>query len=175
MTRGKIATVFDDKMLVSVEFNGDMYVEDYGHGREVLDNLESINTEQEYRDFIEAFDSENFNYATESKQNGENYFDNKYYKNGVEVVNFDREDLFDFQKDYFGFWFSDYIYIKNLGKDLFIKCTIIKNEKILNAEVKIETNGIIVLNFGALVEQYSVGYEILSTTEIENEEDPLLF
>ena len=175
MTRGKIATVFDDKMLVSVEFNGDMYVEDCGHGREVLDNLESINTEQEYRDFIEAFDSENFNYATESKRNGENYFDNKYYKNGVEVVNFDREDLFDFQKDYFGFWFSDYIYIKNLGKDLFIKCTIIKNEKILNAEVKVETNGIIVLNFGALVEKYSVGYEILSTTEIENEEDLLLF
>ncbi|MBP3708288.1 MAG: hypothetical protein J6J36_06750 [Clostridia bacterium] len=174
MTRGKIAVVLKEKTLVSVEFNGDMYVEN-GHGTQVLDELKNINTEQEYRDFVQAFDSENFNYATESKRNGENYFDNKWYTNGVrEVVGEEENQLCDFCNNYFDKWFSDYVYLKNIHDDYVdIVCTIEEDGKEFNdVPVRIEPNGVVVLNFGTLVEKYSTGYEVLSRIEEikENEE-----
>ena len=84
MTRGKIVLITNDKLLTSVEFNGDMYVE-HGHGEQLLKDLPNIKTEEEYRDYVVAFDNENFgyaNYETEYKD-GVNYFNNEYFINGV--------------------------------------------------------------------------------------------
>lgn len=172
MTRGKIAVALEEKMLVSVEFNGDMYIEDGGHGRQVLDELEDITTEQEYREFIQAFDDENFNYATESIRNGENYFNNQWHENGVEKLTGKEEtEMYNFCDRYFDKWFSDYVYLKNLTQDyIVIECDIQRGaEKINGVLVEIEPNGIAVLYFGTLVEQYSTNYKIL--TEIKEEKN----
>ena len=93
MTRGKICVATETKLLYSVEFNGDMYVEN-GHGTEVIEAFESgITTEKEYREYVEAFDNENFCYSTERKDSvGYNYFNNKYFKKGVRAIKLDGKE-----------------------------------------------------------------------------------
>ena len=98
MTRGQIAIITPDgKLITSAEFNGDMYYDGEGHGKEVLEALKDIETEAEYRTFVEEFNRKNFQYEHED-------------------MFFDCDDSFyDMSTDYFGKWFSDYVYIKNLS------------------------------------------------------------
>lgn len=164
MTRGKIVLITNDKLLTSVEFNGDMYVE-HGHGEQLLEDLPNINTEEEYRDYVVAFDSENFCYATESKRDGVNYFDNEYFINGVADLTNDEEmsvsDYLDFTSQYFEKWFSDYVYIKNISDhEEEIICTYKVNYEENNVKAKIMPNGIAVLCFGEIILENSTGVEI---------------
>ena len=98
MTRGQIAIITPDgKLIASTEFNGDMYYDNEGHGKEVVEALESIETEEEYREFVNDFNDRNFQYT-----------DRELF--------YDCDDSFyDMSTDYFGKWFSDYVYIKNLS------------------------------------------------------------
>lgn len=98
MTRGQIAIITPEgKILSSTEFNGDMYCRDNGHGKDVYDALEGIETEAEYRAFVEQFNRERFNYK--------------------EQLFYEYDDSFyDMSTDYFDKWFSDYVYIKNLSE-----------------------------------------------------------
>lgn len=97
MTRGQIAAILPDgKLITSVEFNGDMYYSG-GHGEEVFSELECIESEKEYRDFVKIFNDRNFRYT-----DCELFYDCD-------------ESFFDMSTDYFGKWFSDYVYIKNLS------------------------------------------------------------
>ena len=64
MTRGQIAIITPDgKLITSTEFNGDMYYDGEGHGKEVVETLESIETEEEYREFVNDFNDRNFRYT----------------------------------------------------------------------------------------------------------------
>ena len=98
MTRGQIAIITPDgKLITSTEFNGDMYYDGEGHGKEVVEALESIEIEEEYREFVNDFNDRNFRYT-----------DRELF--------YDCDDRFyDMSNDYFGKWFSDYVYIKNLS------------------------------------------------------------
>jgi hypothetical protein len=80
-------------------------------------------------------------------------------------------EMYNFCDKYFDKWFSDYVYLKNLTQDyIVIECDIQRGaEKINGALVEIEPNGIAVLYFGTLVEQYSTNYKIL--TEIKEEKN----
>ncbi len=96
MTRGQIAVVLPDgNLLTSVEFNGDMYLS--YHGRNVVEGLIQVNSEEDYRKFVEEFNEKNFQYSDRPL-----FFtcDDSY---------------FDMSTDYFDKWFSDYVYIKNLS------------------------------------------------------------
>lgn len=63
MTRGQIAAILPDgKLITSVEFNGDMYYSG-GHGEEVFSELECIESEKEYREFVKDFNDRNFRYT----------------------------------------------------------------------------------------------------------------
>lgn len=96
MTRGQIAVVLPDGSLItSIEFNGDMYLTE--HGREVIDALNYIYDEDEYRDFVERFNEKHFSYYDEPR-----------------IYDCDKT-FFDMSTDYFDKWFSDYVYIKNLS------------------------------------------------------------
>lgn len=131
MTRGKIIGFFGDKAVVSCEFNGDMYYD--RHGKEVIKWLRKTGTESELRDFIEAFDAENFGYRK---------------KYGDELV-FEHEneaELWRLDKDYFGKWFSDYLYVKNFS-DTPLEITTKKSGKIV-----LEKGDIVSVYFGAKVD-----------------------
>ena len=181
MTRGKICVATDEKLLNSVEFNGDMYVE-HGHGEEVIEAFESgITTEEEYREYVEAFDNENFCYSTEARDNnGENYFDNEYFDKGVRerpLESKEAKKLLDFTKNYGDNWFSDYVYLKNIGTtDLYINCDYgykdandnYKTQK--DISVRIAPNQYAVLCFGNIVVEHST-CEVLTELEDKKEFD----
>lgn len=98
MTRGQIAIITPDgRLIASAEFNGDMYYDGAGYGKEVVEALESIETEEEYKEFVNAFNDRNFQYTDR-----ELFYD----CNG---------SFYDMSTDYFDKWFSDYVYIKNLS------------------------------------------------------------
>ena len=179
MTRGKICVATDEKLLNSVEFNGDMYVE-HGHGEEVIEAFESgITTEQEYRDYVLEFDKNNHQYQFESRdENGYNYFDNDYFINGVRERPLDSKEannLRNFTANYYDNWFSDYVYLKNIGtNDLYIICNYGYEDKDgryceqKDITVRIAPSQYAVLNFGDIVVKDST-CEVL--TRLEDQED----
>lgn len=64
MTRGQIAIITSDgRLITSAEFNGDMYYNGEGYGKEVVEALESVETEEEYREFVNDFNDRNFQYT----------------------------------------------------------------------------------------------------------------
>lgn len=96
MTRGRIAIITPEgTILTSTEFNGDM---DYtGHGQELYDNLECVETVEEYETLVREFNDENFRYE--------------------DIETYECDDSYlDMKNDYFDKWFSDYVYIKNLSE-----------------------------------------------------------
>lgn len=97
MTRGQIAVVLPDgSLLTSIEFNGGMGLDN--HGKEVIQELEAIESEAEFKEFIGKFHKE-------------------YYESDDKVLIFEgSDDLFDMSKNYFDNWFSDYVYVKNLSE-----------------------------------------------------------
>lgn len=179
MTRGKICVATEDKLLNSVEFNGDMYVE-HGNGEEVIEAFESgITTEQEYRDYVLEFDKNHHQYQFETRDDkGENYFDNDYFINGVEerpLESKETENLLDFSHNYIDNWFSDYLYLKNIGTtDLYITCAYGyedengKYQEQKDVSVRIAPNQYAVLCFGCIVIENST-CEIL--TKLEDQKD----
>lgn len=125
MTRGQIAIITSDgRLITSAEFNGDMYYNGEGYGKEVVEALESVETEEEYREFVNDFNDRNFQYTDR-----ELFYDCD-------------ESFYDMSTDYFGKWFSDYVYIKNLS-DKDVVFTDSKKQKI-----GIEPNMVTVFHFG---------------------------
>ena len=169
MIRGKIVVATEEKLLKSVEFNGNMCVDDGGYGEEILKAFaEGITTEKEYKEYIQAFDSGRFNYAIENKDGyGENYFNNLTYIEGVREEYLIEDKQLNFLHDYYYDWCSDYIYLKNIGAtDLYITCNLSATEK--NVCVRIAPNGYVVLHFGDLT-KYGKDFEVLTNEEEEQD------
>lgn len=125
MTRGQIAIVTPEgRILTSVEFNGDMYYE--GHGKDVFDDLECVDTAKEYEELVTRFNDENFAYDEEL------FYDMP-------------QDFLNMRDDYFGKWFSDYVYIKNLSERpvVFIDAE--------GKKIQLDTDTTAVFNFGEFV------------------------
>lgn len=137
MTRGQIAIITPDgKLITSAEFNGDMYYDNEGYGKEVVEALESIETEEEYREFVNNFNDRNFQYT-----------DRELF--------YDCDDSFyDMSTDYFGKWFSDYVYIKNLS-DKDVVFTDSDKQKIV-----LEPDEIMAFNFGRFYASDAEDFEI---------------
>lgn len=107
MTRGRIFFVEQDKVYVTLEFNGDMYYFDNGHGRKVIGAF--LNHEVQdlhgFVDYVSKFDRENFGYQG-------------YCAGVVYSINMDQNKSMDI-RDYS----SDYLYIINRNKeDLTLQC-----------------------------------------------------
>ena len=99
MTRFQIAVIKDGVIYTSTEFNGDGYWS--GHGEVVYAALQNITTVEEWKEYVTKFNSETFEYDEELHYKIEDEYDN----------------YLDMSEDYFKNWFSDYIYIKNIGED----------------------------------------------------------
>ena len=137
MTRGQIAIILpNDKVMTSIEFNGDMYLE--GHGYNVIELLRDVSDRADYQLAVAKFNKENHNYCD---------CDTLTYLFEGERA----KAMLDFNKDYFDNWFSDYVYIKNLSKEPVQLNTRIKDDK--SKPMVIEPNDILVLCFGRAVLQ----------------------
>ena len=108
MTRGQIAIIRNGEnntkeILTSVEFNGDMYPPTKnwkGHGQEVVNALRRVNDTANYQFEVAKFNNKHHHY------------------NDRKLIYDQKIETLDFTKDYFENWFSDYIYIKNITKDV---------------------------------------------------------
>jgi len=132
MTRGTLYFISDEGAASSTEFNGDMYSS--GYGDEVLAGLRYDVTDfKSFVTFVENFNAENFQYDDERLiwDMNDTMFDNE------------EKTLIDFNNDYFGRFFSDYIFIKNTSeRDI----TIIDKDN--QKEFVIESGKTMRLNFG---------------------------
>jgi len=123
MTRGKLVYLENGNIHISDEFNGDMYVKG-GHGELLLKLLPYVQTTRDFYKTALFFNDLVFEY--------ENFhFETRY---GVEVI--------DLSKDYFGEWFSDYLYFIVRTPMTFIQKD--------GTEYKAKRGEILVFNFGKL-------------------------
>lgn len=127
MTRGKFVVITDDKVLSTFEFNGDMYYDGQGHGPEVIERLGRVNNKDDLNKEVREFNENNHQYKMDD---GDTFFE--------------AQNPIDFSDDYFGYWFSDYLYIKNLAS----------TEKVIKDrdgnDLTILPNQIMVFDFGRL-------------------------
>lgn len=133
MTRGTGFLLLPDRVFESTEFNGDMYPE--GYGDIFIKALSFCKNESNFRDFIKDFNELYFNYGEEL-----------VYPKPVEKVYENHKGyVIDFNNDYFGRFFSDWIFFKNLtGK------TVIFIERELGRSTELLNEGTIRFNFGSL-------------------------
>lgn len=100
MTRGTIAIITDNSVVSSIEFNGNMYPSRHGHGRDVALRLNKVRTVKDFEKMIKDFNEKNHHYEDE--------------KLIFEDVG---HSSLDFSNNYYGVWFSDYVYIKNITEN----------------------------------------------------------
>ncbi len=158
MTRGKIIIIAEEKVLTSIEFNGDMYLPggDWaGYGKDVIDGLKDVKTEQEYKDFVLKFNAEHHGYDDVDEFTYDLLEECKKYE-----ICQTEEELLDMSSGYFDKWFSDYLYIKNLRSEA---VTVYDDE---GRVLSVEPNGILVLNFGTY-EKHCAEYSIGVTTVVK--------
>lgn len=146
MTRGKFVVITDDKVLSTFEFNGDMYYTDYGHGPEVIERLGRVNNTDDLNKEVREFNENNHKYEMDD---GDTFFE--------------CQNPIDFSDDYLGYWFSDYLYIKNLAS----------TEKVIKDrdgnEHTVLPNQIVVFDFGHLYGIVADDGKTLNLTE-DNED-----
>ncbi|MCD8206210.1 MAG: hypothetical protein LUD29_06395 [Clostridia bacterium] len=144
MTRGKIVLVSDDKILSSLEFNGDMYID--GHGEDVITYLKGVHTEEAYRTYVKRFNKRHFGYhgyplISELVSSGEEIDDSPYLELSKENYN--------------QYWhLPHYLYIKSIRSKPFVV-------KSINFDVTVDPEGVVAFYYGVFEDdcmEYSVGY-----------------
>lgn len=138
MTRFQIVGIFEDKILIAGEFNGDGYFEG-GHGEEVCSSFKEITDETGFKDLAESINEQHFGYNEQivfetdiDYALSEHLLDFKY----LEVHNL-----------YYETWFSDYLYIKNFTNE---EWEITDRE---GTVIKVGPQGWVTLTFGKLYKQ----------------------
>ena len=144
MTRGQIAIIKKyygkNIILTSIEFNGDMYMPTKkwaGHGQQVINALRKVDDTAAYQLAVARF---NYNYH--------------HYNDCDSLTHIQDIQALDFTKDYFDYWFSDYVYIKNITTDTVKLVTCVTDDigkDIGTKDVDLAPNQIAVICFGTLV------------------------
>lgn len=143
MTRGQIAIILPDgEFLCTVDFNGSMNFS--GYGREIVDELDCMENEKEFTDFIEQFNSENFSYDEEL-----------LYKYPANFTDFSDERIANM--------FSEYLYLKNLSENPVIFTD--KNGK----KIEIDTDMVAVFKYGEFLAGYDEDFDRVEFIEKLNE------
>jgi hypothetical protein len=141
MTRGTLAIICDDnRMLRSIEFNGEMYLD--GYGIDAIKCLEDVDVEDDFDDAIRQFDLEHHKYQDEEMT--------------WEIK--DAKLYLDMSKDYIDHWFSDYVFIKNVSTEIITITD--KNENV----IKVTPDEIAVFNFGRYIDTTNITTELYELT-----------
>ena len=140
MTRGRIVIIKQDyakhnHVQTSIEFNGDMALPTKtwkAYGNDVIKALRQVN------------DGVTFLYQVAKFNNSHHRYDEESLTYEVSI------DTLDFTNDYFGNWFSDYIYIKNITEKP-VSIIVRKEGDDKGENYQLSPNKIAVLYFGRLV------------------------
>lgn len=135
MTRGSAYVLYekDGEIWIgySDEFNGDMYPG--GKYEDMVTALGSVKTYEDYGLAMHKFNKENHNYS--------DY--NIYHKPLSEYLNLPSvSDEIDLNREYYTYWFSDYLFFLNLTDKLFT----FQTKK--NSSIVVSTGVIATFNFG---------------------------
>lgn len=141
MTRGTLAIILnDDRMLRSIVFNGEMYLD--GYGVDAIKCLEKVDVEDDFDDAIRQFDLEHHKYQDEE----------------MTWVIKGAKPYLDMSKDYIVHWFSDYVFIKNVSTEI---VTITDKNKNV---IKVAQDEIAVFNFGRYIDTTNITTELYEST-----------
>ena len=110
MTRGTFYFVGKNRVLESIEFNGAMFgsprdsqpLQECGYYSDAVKQLRQVDSEQSFREAVTAFNDSHSQY--DEKQL---VYDFRHVRKHNDAK------LFDFTGDYFGEYYSDYLYFKN--------------------------------------------------------------
>jgi hypothetical protein len=138
MTRGTIYYVSDKYIVSTLEFNGDMYPDDGGHGQTVMNFLSQSNSLKEFKRNVNQFNLNTFNYAEEL------FYPCKRSIYIDEKLTIDEIDM----KDYFPKFFSDWTFWKNKSSKDIVFITR-EGEKIV-----LEPDEEVAINFGRIEGHY---------------------
>ena len=157
MTRGQIVLITDKRLYTSIEFNGNMYLDEDcgGYGQEVIESLKNITSYNEYCEFVNQFNEEHFGYEDEP------------------IVFFvatecGTESMLDMTSgNYFDKWFSDYLYIKSIrDEDILI---VDKNGK----QITLQKGDIVALDFGEFTDKCEA-FSIVTNITIKTLEERVI-
>lgn len=136
MTRGQIVLLDNDGLYTSIEFNGEMHMNNYG--KEVIDGLNAVKNRKDYEVLINEFNAKNFQYEGPLLE--------QLVSTDDEGSDSEIDYYFDMSEYYFEKWNSDYLYIKN------ISCLKQKiRARDADCDIWLEPGQIIVLNFGRFI------------------------
>ena len=107
MTRGTGYIITDRKIYDHDEFNGDMYREN-GNGESFIRMLDKT-TPSNFKSDLHLWNVQNHNYDTFQTYS-------KSLKGFTPIRITEDGTILDFTKNYFDWWFSDWIFIKNMSK-----------------------------------------------------------
>lgn len=107
MTRASLFIFLDGRIIKSTEFNGDGYPE--GHGLTYMRILELTKNPKDFIYLLERFNNETFRYEEKLT-----------YKVPSKVFNYEvaGNKVIDLNNGYFDYFFSDWIFIKNLSSKI---------------------------------------------------------
>lgn len=145
MTRGTFVYVENDLCYQSTEFNGDMYLD--GYGQDAVLALSQVKNDDDFIKAVVEFNKDHHNYPVDEVE--------RYFETDVKYLHNLK------QADYFSVWFSDYLYLINLGKAFTLT-------DVENHSIKIKENQIFILNFGKFMASFNQtedGLELALTTE----------
>ena len=128
MTRGTMFLIKDQKIYYHDEFNGGMGLDTYG--LEAINILENSNDINSFKRNVMFFNKNHHNYDS---------------------FNFHTDKITDkklnLSRNYYDFWFSDYIYIKNLDNT-----PVIFNDD-NNEKITVNQNDVVAFHFGEHIKQ----------------------
>lgn len=104
MTRGTAILITNEDVYQSNEFNGDMYPS--GHGRSFLEKLHRVEGEKSFKKMIKDFNSLHHKYKE--------YVGIRSVKDEIPELEDNRIDFWD---RYYDRFFSDWMFVKNLGDE----------------------------------------------------------
>lgn len=138
MTRGGAYIIYkkDGELWIGYhnEFNGDMYPG--GHYEDMVLALGTVKTYEDFSLAMHKFNKEHHNYDDFQT----------YHEPLNEYLNLVVEDnTIDLEREYYSYWFSDYIFFLNLTGETFRFKNMLGDKK-----VGITTDGIAVFNYGNL-------------------------
>ena len=165
MTRGTAIIIAKNNVYSTVEYNGDMHP--YGRGDAMLEDLRKVQTKKDLLD-LQARWVDEYGYTEKEKKRLYSYLRTPKWliaelkwlmehegmakKNLFEAVkNFFQinsnfaKNIIDLRIDYYGNWFSDWLFIKNTSKETF---TIIENDNKKLRKYDILPGDTIRLSFG---------------------------